>query len=279
MWPIFFCMYELLSHYAKTDALIRYVYIRHSLFLDVSHSLQLYFHLYSSSLLLNFSVSSTILFLLISWKILVHRWYFSCPLMKYFPLRYYMCKSICFIHSSPLLALFPLCNPQTLKSCPILFLFFLLSPLPEHCKIKLKYSSYTKSPSPAYSHQWRPSQRYGAEGRAPVWSSFLGTAPPSGPGPHPAAAAHSRCGPWSCCGESCCLRWQSLCGEVKNSGVKSTVCFWFLQRHPWESQRKTCVFFTFVFQSKLFLVIHYGLNSKTYLTLSRETVFVLHDMF
>ena len=74
----------------QTNALIRYIYVCHSLCLDISHSLQLHFYLYSFSLLLNFSVSSTTLFLLISRKILVHLWYFSWPFMKYFPLRYYV---------------------------------------------------------------------------------------------------------------------------------------------------------------------------------------------
>lgn len=78
--------------------------------------------------------------------------------------------------------------------------------------------SKNKPPYPSYSHRWRPAQRCGAAGRAPVWSFFPGTAPPSDPGPHPAVAARSRCGPWSCCGESCCLKWPSLCGGRSDTG-------------------------------------------------------------
>lgn len=88
-------------------------------------------------------------------------------------------------------------------------------------------SSKNKPPYPSYSHQWHPAQRCGAAGRAPVWSFFPGTAPPSDPGPHPTVAARSRCGPWSCCGESCCLKWQSLCRERSDTGdlqVQLNVC-------------------------------------------------------
>ena len=157
------------------------------------------------------------------WKFknLVHLWLLvltrEAVFATIFPSDFMHCKSLFpLIHPLPFLFLLISCNPQTPFSCFLCLSHTLASPSQHKANTNTCTPS---SPSPSYSRRSRPSQRCGAEGRAPVWSSFPGTAPPSGPGPHPAAAAHSRCGPWSCCGESCCSRWRSLCGESQIQGI------------------------------------------------------------
>lgn len=127
--------------------------------------------------------------------------------VKRFPVRYYVKTFLCF------------CNP--------LFLSLFCTEPP---------------PSLAYSRRLHPSRRCEAVGRALVWSSSPGTAPPSVPGPHPAVAARSQCGPWSCCGESCCWKWPSLCWiEVTYRQIRGTVDSFYQMFEETCLRRKTSI--------------------------------------
>ncbi len=103
------------------------------------------------------------------------------------------------------------------------------------------------------SHQWHPSQRSWAEGKAPVWSSAPERAPPSEPEPHPAAAGRSRCGWWSCCEGSYCWRWPSLCRKDSARAVTANVnLFWCVQ----EIQEETHLLLTIMSVGKVKAVIN-----------------------
>lgn len=110
----------------------------------------------------------------------------------------------------------PMLPSQPLMQCPWPGSSPFCSPLPKNSPWLPPCPFPVPPPQPL--PQWYIARRCAAARRCPAWSSAHGTAPPSAPGHHPAAAGLTRCGWWSCCGASCCWTQPSPCGRVGAEG-------------------------------------------------------------